>query len=205
MASLSHPTLALHLTDRTATPILTSAGTPARLDALASLTTTALASHDAALRLGLGAPQHAVIEFAGGPVQLVSFLGPPPRRRPGSASGLASADATTPGGPASPADAGPSASAGAAPGPRLLPGQVNGLAFPLSPLAGSGVLGLAGPDGDDGDAGTAPMLLALVVAPGPDELPSARRAVARLERVGTDVQAEWAAEEESREGTESGD
>ena len=207
-----HPaTITQHLADRTTTPILTSARTPARRDALAALTATALTSHDAALRLGLGAPQHVVVEFAAGPVQLVSYLHPAgARRRRGSGSGSGSgggggtsgaATTTAPASPAAAAEAPPRALL-----PAVAAGPLNGLSLPLSPLAGTGGLGLGGGDEEDEGAGTAPMLLALVLAPSTDELPTARRAMARMEHLGRNVQAEWAAEEdESREGTEAGE
>ncbi|KAI0179176.1 hypothetical protein GGR52DRAFT_588933 [Hypoxylon sp. FL1284] len=46
-------------------------------------------------------------------------------------------------------------------------------------------------EGEEGGA-PAPMLVGVVVAPGPDDARDARRAAARLERVGREVQARWA-------------
>lgn len=86
MANLpsKHPHLSLHLTDRALTPLITSARTPAQLDALTSLTHAALSGREAALRLGLGAPQRIMVEHeVGGPVLLQSFLSAfPPLPRP---------------------------------------------------------------------------------------------------------------------------
>jgi hypothetical protein len=75
-------------------------------------------------------------------------------------------------------------------------GSINGIPLsPASPGVGSGATAAEEP--------TAPALLAIVVAPGLESLPDAKRAVGKLERVGRLVQAELAAED-ARKAEESG-
>lgn len=72
-----HPDLALHLTDRALTPLITSSRAQKQLGALTALSHTALSAHESALRLGLGAPQRIMVEHdEGGPVFLQTFLSP---------------------------------------------------------------------------------------------------------------------------------
>ncbi|KAH6985698.1 hypothetical protein BKA56DRAFT_669957 [Ilyonectria sp. MPI-CAGE-AT-0026] len=109
MASLpsQHPSLSLHLSDVTLTPLITSAASQSHLESLTSLTSSALASQTAALRLGLGRPTRLMVEYPDrGPVVLHSYLDPrdapdAPGSGAGSAAHLSSA-VTTPG--AAPSD-----------------------------------------------------------------------------------------------------
>ena len=90
MANLpqKHPHLGLHLTDRALTPLITSARSPtpgrdrdqeqetSQLEALTTLSRAALSAHEAASRLGLGAPLRVAVEHRdAGPVVLQSFMG----------------------------------------------------------------------------------------------------------------------------------
>ncbi|KAI0869367.1 hypothetical protein GGS24DRAFT_165412 [Hypoxylon argillaceum] len=96
MANLpfQHPDLAIHLTDSALTPLITSARTQAHLDALTTLSHTALSAHESAARLGLGAPQRIMVERGDdGPVLLQTFLGPP-RAAPPAAAAAAAATRT---------------------------------------------------------------------------------------------------------------
>ncbi len=211
MSSLpaQHPSLALHLTDTAYTPIVTSAHSQQQLESLTALTTTALASHAALSRLGLGVPQRLVVEHAGGgPVLLHSFLGPE--------AAAAAAAATTSAGGAAGGAAGVGADAGAEAGDASAvngsgsgPGSGegsngNGKARETDGGGSSSSVGQGGPNnsnshgggsgsGDDGVG--APMLIALVVAESADDAHEGRRAAARLERLGREFQREWIVEE----------
>ncbi|KXJ91073.1 hypothetical protein Micbo1qcDRAFT_234302 [Microdochium bolleyi] len=70
-----HPDLALHLSDRTLTPLITSARDQQHHDALASLSHTALHAHLTAQRLGFGKPKRIIVEHGNnGPLILQSFI-----------------------------------------------------------------------------------------------------------------------------------
>jgi len=85
MANLSanHPTIALHISDRNLTPLLTSSQ-PSRsipdseaTQALHILTTTSINAYETARHLGYGAPQRIMLETVNdGPVILQSYLNP---------------------------------------------------------------------------------------------------------------------------------
>ncbi|KAF4439677.1 hypothetical protein FACUT_3974 [Fusarium acutatum] len=95
MANLpsQHPTLSLHLSDVTLTPLITSASSQSHLESLTALTSSALSSQTAAQRLGLGRPQRLMVEYPDrGPVVIHSYLDPrdaaaTASSRPGSAPG----------------------------------------------------------------------------------------------------------------------
>ncbi|POR32598.1 Uncharacterized protein TPAR_07182 [Tolypocladium paradoxum] len=150
MANLpsQHPTLSIHLSDLTLTPLITSSSSPSHLESLTSLTSSALSSQIAAQRAHLGRPQRIMVEYPdAGAVVLQSYLDP--RESP-------SAERNNPG----------------------------------------GLLHKVG--GDDGAAtrpdDAAPVLVGVVVAGSSDDAREARRAAARLERVGREFQKEWAAQ-----------
>ncbi|RYP92979.1 hypothetical protein DL770_000853 [Monosporascus sp. CRB-9-2] len=236
MASLpaKHPNLSLHLTDRALTPLITSASASAQqLDALTSLSHTALSAHETASRLGLGVPQRVMVEHGGGgggPLVLQSFLSPSSSSAssasastltPGAAGdGGTDQAATRPGTRANGADGGDTAAEGAADGKEQGEGEPEPERMTHDTMSSTTTARLqrlqlqtqeeltagarVGDDDYSGDAeeeegvNTPPMLVGIVVAPRADEALDARRAAARLERVGRVVQARWA--EASRQG-----
>ncbi|KAI1081140.1 hypothetical protein F5B20DRAFT_588671 [Whalleya microplaca] len=208
MANLpsQHPHLSLHLTDRALTPLITSAS-PSRpdqtphLDALTSLAHTALSAHESAQRLGLGLPQRIAVEHAGGgPVLLQSFLNPiSPSSSPSSSPGKSNRDITRTPTPSQQQSNGDEAEARARSATAKL--QLLHLGGP-EPASTTRSLVAEDRDGDgdgDGDreeggggeANAPPMFVGIVVAPAADDALEARRAAARLERVGREVQARW--------------
>ncbi|KAI0885687.1 uncharacterized protein GGS22DRAFT_161628 [Annulohypoxylon maeteangense] len=211
MANLpsQHPHLSLHLSDRALTPLITSARTQYQLEALTSLSHGALSAHESALRLGLGTPQRIIVEHANaGPVILQSFL---------RADIRPSSSATTAHAPPSTFPQPPSAAApnGLDPIPPSSPST------PLSPTASptdtierrlaqlqlqsnSSVI-VDDPALEAEDANAPPTLVGVVISPSADEARDARRAAARLERVGREIQARWAeAQVESDEDEDEG-
>ncbi|KAI2473299.1 hypothetical protein F4781DRAFT_381380 [Annulohypoxylon bovei var. microspora] len=224
MANLpsQHPYLSLHLSDRALTPLITSARTRPQLEALTSLSHNALSAHESALRLGLGSPQRIVVEHAGaGPVMLQTFLRADarpsssathaipsrhnnnnnnrpysPRLDPGTSAaptnGLGLND--PPSDPSTPVS--PSASPTSAVERRLQQLQLHG---------GGGGGDDNALDADAEDANAPPMLVGLVVAPSADEARDARRAGARLERVGREIQMRWAEAQVAADEDEDGD
>ncbi|RYP55345.1 hypothetical protein DL768_000100 [Monosporascus sp. mg162] len=234
MASLpaKHPNLSLHLTDRALTPLITSARASAQqLDALTSLSHTALSAHETASRLGLGVPQRVMVEHGGGggPLVLQSFLSP-------SSSSASSASASAPASALNPGTAGDGGTDQAAMQPGTRANGADGGDTAAERTADAEEQGegereqertshdtmsstttarlqrlqlqtqeeltagaRVGDDDYNGDAeeeeegvNTPPMLIGIVVAPSADEALDARRAAARLERVGRVVQARWA-------------
>ncbi|KAF5021199.1 hypothetical protein F66182_6788 [Fusarium sp. NRRL 66182] len=184
MASLpsQHPTLSLHLSDVTLTPLITSASSQSHLESLTALTSSALSSQTAAQRLGLGRPQRLMVEYPDrGPVVLHSYVDP-----------RDAVDAT----------AGNSNSA-AAPIPSSRPGSSPGSSHgPDSRAPRSDPM--ASPRYDPRSEDAAPLLVGVVVAGSADEAREARRASARLERVGREFQKEWAAESSQERTNEDG-
>lgn len=169
MANLpaQHPNLALHLVDRSLTPLVTSARRQQQAQALVGLSQTALGAHETVQRLGLGVPQRIMVEHApNGPVLLQSFLNP-----------------------------GPAASS--APGVPQPSSAVNGQRSRGTAQGSSGhdhiSTLLADPEAvEPEDANSPPLLIGTVIAPTSDAVLESRRAAARLERVGREVQAKWA-------------
>ena len=152
-----HPTLSLHLSDITLTPLITSSSSQSHLESLTSLTTSALTSQTAAQRVNLGRPQRIMVEYPDrGAVVLQSYLDPRDAEER-TVNGDTSADAET---------------------------RSTGKDEARSEDA-------------------APMLVGLVVAGSADDAREARRAAARLERVGREFQKEWVAENNER-GNEDG-
>ncbi|KAK2609272.1 hypothetical protein QQS21_002207 [Conoideocrella luteorostrata] len=79
MANLpsQHPTLSIHLSDITLTPLITSSSSPSHLDSLTSLTSSAISSQTAAQRAHLGRPQRIMVEYPdSGAIVLQTYLDP---------------------------------------------------------------------------------------------------------------------------------
>lgn len=169
MANLpaQHPNLSLQLADRSTAALITSARSQPQAQALASLTSTALMAHETALRLGLGSPQRIMVEHEGsGPLLLHSFVSP--ATSPPTTNGRGDASAALP----------------------LLDVDYNGRRSHAEAGARHAEQQQAGPDAAEGGH-VPPMLLSTVVAPNPDLALEARRAGARLERVGKVLQSKW--------------
>ncbi|KAF4125665.1 hypothetical protein GMORB2_0909 [Geosmithia morbida] len=174
MSSLpsQHPTLSLHLTDSALTPLITSSSSPTHLDSLTSLASTALTSHTAASRVNLGCPQRIMVEYPDhGAVVLQSYIDPHQHHahdhhnQPSSSSSSRSASSIV--GAARPSSA-----------------------FAAATTATPALRSYTTPDPDDAP----PRLVSVVVAGSADQAREARRAAARLERLGRDFQREWATE-----------
>ncbi|KPM35966.1 hypothetical protein AK830_g10599 [Neonectria ditissima] len=117
MASLpsQHPSLSLHLSDITLTPLITSAASQSHLESLTSLTSSALASQTAALRLGLGRPTRLMVEYPDrGPVVLHSYIDP----RDAAAADTPTGSAVHTASAASPAASDPDAAPSDPPNPK---------------------------------------------------------------------------------------
>ncbi|PNP57977.1 hypothetical protein THARTR1_02135 [Trichoderma harzianum] len=165
MSSLpsQHPTLSLHLTDLTLTPLITSSSSPTHLESLTSLTSSAITSQTTAQRANLGRPQRIMVEYPdSGAVVLQSYLDPRE-----SGGGHSEAESVSKYKHDHDHDHDHDADADA--------------------------------DADDatartGDDAVAPVLIGVVVAASSDDAREARRAAARLERIGREFQKEWAAQ-----------
>ncbi|KAI0838669.1 hypothetical protein F5Y06DRAFT_41383 [Hypoxylon sp. FL0890] len=229
MANLpsQHPHLSLHLTDRALTPLITSSRTQPQLEALTSLSHGALSAHESALRLGLGSPQRIMVEHAdGGPVVLQSFLRADTHPATSTTNTTATANpssssSTTAGGGATTANGQPSADEHNEPPSPVSPtAEASAVERRLQQLQlqGSNSVALDDPgatsptlEPEEEDANAPPMFVGLVVAPSADEARDARRAAARLERVGREIQARWAEAQQGQDeegggsGTAAGD
>ncbi|ORY57282.1 uncharacterized protein BCR38DRAFT_110867 [Pseudomassariella vexata] len=174
MANLpsQHPNLSVHLTDRALTPLITSSRSSHKLQSLSSLSHTALVAHESALRLGLGNPQRIMVEYASnGPVLLHSFLIP---TSPCQLLANGQGDLAT---------------------EKGIQGQTAGEDEPT--LRGEASTSTTPrqqdePGAIEGNSNAPPMLLSTVLAPTAEHTLESRRAAARLERVGREVQAKWA-------------
>lgn len=172
MANLpsQHPNLSFHLTDRALTPLITSSRAQQQLQCLTSLSHTALLAHEAALRLGLGSPQRIMVEHSSnGPVLLHSFLSPAPTRANNSMNGQRGQTSARIG-----LDFDDEREQHATASTSTSVEQLEGVV-----------------DTPDEGAYQPPMLMGIVLAPNADSTLEARRAAARLERVGREVQAKW--------------
>ncbi|KAL7790403.1 hypothetical protein V8C37DRAFT_384241 [Trichoderma ceciliae] len=153
-----HPTLSLHLTDLTLTPLITSSSSPTHLESLTSLTSSAITSQTTAQRANLGRPQRIMVEYPdSGAVVLQSYLDP---RESGDGCGHSS---------------------GPAPASKFKDGSDADVDADVD----------AARTADDA---VAPVLIGVVVAASSDDAGEARRAAARLERIGREFQKEWVAQ-----------
>jgi hypothetical protein len=169
-----HPTISLHLTDVTLTPLITSSSSQSHLESLTSLTTSAINSQSAAQRTNLGRLQRIMVEYPDrGAVVLHSYLDPREQSCPQR----------------------PSASSSTADGTR----QSHDGNEDDEDEEATRHEAAAGYDDDASKAeDAAPTLIGVVVAGTADEAREARRAAARLERIGREFQREWAAESTER-------
>ncbi|RDW82013.1 hypothetical protein BP6252_03125 [Coleophoma cylindrospora] len=211
MASLpsANPHLAIHLADRALTPLISSSSataspsassdhdersTPAQQlqsQSLSSLTATAITAYDTAARLQLGLPQRLMISTeTGGPIILHSFLNPtsssaaPPQLLACSRAerdivqeareGLRPLTATT-------------AGSNSEEGPEEDGTLVNGSTACGERIAGTEAV-------EETNLSSAPLLIGTVIAPRTDEVADARRAAARLEKLGVEFQRVWVRE-----------
>ena len=198
MASLpaQHPDLSLHLTDSTLTPLITSSSSPSHLDSLTSLASTALTSHSAVARVNLGAPQRIMVEYPDrGAVILQSYIDPlqhhhrrhhqqdeeEEQQQPSSSESR----------PLSPQSSSASRPVSSRAG-HYRPGRDS---QPSSPTVAATATAM-----DPEDA--PPRLVGVVVAGSADQTCEARRAAARLERVGRAFQREWATDNLRANGDE---
>ncbi|GAW16262.1 hypothetical protein ANO14919_056850 [Xylariales sp. No.14919] len=215
-----HPNLTLHLTDRALTPLITSGRAQEHLEPLAVLSHTALSAHESAQRLGLGALQRIMVEHDEGPVLLQTFLSPHPTTPPrnnhptnstaGANVGAAASQLSSPGPHTS------SQTSRQHQGALALAAESRG-AGPASTTTMAHLRGGAAHDDDDDEEGeegggherpiflgdnpeideedenptAPPMLVGIVVGVTSDEAPEARRATAKLERVGREIQERW--------------
>ncbi|KAI2638992.1 hypothetical protein GGS26DRAFT_543532 [Hypomontagnella submonticulosa] len=228
MANLpsQYPHLALHLTDRAHTPLISSARIAPQSESLSLLSRGALSAHESALRLGLGAPQRIMVEHAGqGPVLLQSFMRADTpstaanshstnplasSQTPAPTTNTANGEPTTdelPTEPLSPTDVDTEAQAQTSPTNaverRLQQLQLHG-STPALDGSGAATPTPGGAAGEEADSNAPPMLIGIVVAPNPDAARHARRAAAQLEHVGRAIQARWAEaqEKQMRDGEE---
>ena len=188
-----HPTLSLHLTDHTLTPLISSSSSQSHLESLTSLATTALTSQTAIQRVNLGAPQRIMVEYPDrGALVLQSYLDPAAAAavpahatsspvQPMTPQQSHSRPGTTNGDAAGEGEGGPSTS--------VSNGRIDDLAKKLESST------LAPEDAP-------PMLVSLVVAGSADQASEARRAAEKLERVGREFQREWLSDSAGRVGDE---
>lgn len=215
--------IAIHLADRALTPLISSSGAPPPSDnppktqsqsqaqALSSLTTAAITAYDSASRLDLGLPQRILIETgASGPVLLHSYLNPQTTPRPQSRqarSALGSARDIV--GQAR-EDLRPLS--GTTDNTSIVVQRdeagelVNGAAHGADYEGGSEAEEEAEEAEEDNAALLPPLLIATVVAGSAGDTMEARRAAARLERMGREFQKEFMREEaQPREVTAEGE
>ena len=192
-----HPTLSLHLTDLTLTPLISSSSSQSHLESLTSLATTALTGQAAIQRINLGAPQRVMVEYPDrGALVLQSYLDP--------AASIASATTTTT------TASHHSSSRPETPhqGHHSRPDTANGDGggggggdLRVGSSHGKGKSPARQPEAVISPEDAPPMLVSVVVAGSADQAHEARRAAEKLERVGREFQREWL-EDSSGRGNE---
>ncbi|RCI12768.1 hypothetical protein L249_1043 [Ophiocordyceps polyrhachis-furcata BCC 54312] len=194
MANLpsQHPSLAIHLSDLTLTPLISSSS---NLESLTSLASSAIASHTSAHRAHLGRPQRIMVEYPDrGPVLLHTYLDPRDAALPSYNPDASSSSSSSPSSPSSYSSYFPDEPA-AAVIPKL--GRSNLKEGRNHKNDGEADVRRDNHANDSRAEEPAPFLVGLVVAASPDDAAEARRAATRLERVGRDFQREWIAAERS--------
>ncbi|KAL7927479.1 hypothetical protein ACQKWADRAFT_4579 [Trichoderma austrokoningii] len=182
-----HPTLSLHLTDLTLTPLITSSSSQSHLESLTKLTSSAITSQTTAQRANLGRPQRIMVEYPdSGAVVLQSYLDP----RESSSGSHSSAE--------------PDSFAKFKYKDEHEDEHVIHDDDRSSNSSSTRTLDTARPVLDDS---VAPALISVVVAATSDDAREARRAAARLERIGREFQREWTAQglEQDAEGGSGND
>jgi hypothetical protein len=173
-----HPTLSLHLTDLTLTPLITSSSSQSHLESLTKLTSSAITSQTTAQRANLGRPQRIMVEYPdSGAVVLQSYLDP--RESGGGGVDHISSE----------------------PEPDSFSKykykdehehEHEHMAFDDDDSSSTRTPDTARPATVDDSV--APVLISVVVAATSDDAKEARRAAARLERIGREFQREWTAQ-----------
>ncbi|PFH59173.1 hypothetical protein XA68_12734 [Ophiocordyceps unilateralis] len=185
MANLpsNHPSLAIHLSDLTLTPLITSSSSPSNLDSLTSLASSAIASHTSAQRAHLGRPQRIMVEYPDrGPVVLHTYLDPRDAMQ-------SHRHRDTPSSYFDPPE--PAADQDGSSSPSPSQGRNHdddGVDVEHHHVQ---------QEQDSKSQDPAPVLVGIVVAANADDAPEARRAAVRLERVARDFQREWTVHEGS--------
>ncbi|KAM0520167.1 hypothetical protein ACHAPE_003447 [Trichoderma viride] len=170
-----HPTLSLHLTDLALTPLITSSSSQSHLESLTKLTSSAITSQTTAQRANLGRPQRIMVEYPdSGAVVLQSYLDP---RESGGGGGVDHLSSE--------------------PEPDSFSkykykDEHEHMADDDDDSSSTRTPDTARPATVDDSV--APVLISVVVAATSDDAREARRAAARLERIGREFQREWTAQ-----------
>lgn len=167
-----HPTLSLHLTDLTLTPLITSSSSQSHLESLTKLTSSAITSQTTAQRANLGRPQRIMVEYPdSGAVVLQSYLDPR-ESGGGGADHISEPDSFSK--------------------YKYKDGHGHGHIADDDDSSSIRTPDTARPA--TADDSVAPTLISVVVAATSDDAREARRAAARLERIGREFQREWTAQ-----------
>ncbi|KAL6908272.1 hypothetical protein GGI43DRAFT_135585 [Trichoderma evansii] len=164
-----HPTLSLHLTDLTLTPLITSSSSQSHLESLTKLASSAITSQTTAQRANLGRPQRIMVEYPdSGAVVLQSYLDP---RESSGGDHSSESDSFSK--------------------YKYKDEHEHDHIRDDDDSSSTRTPDTARPAIDDT---VAPALISVVVAATSDDAREARRAAARLERIGREFQREWTAQ-----------
>lgn len=200
--SANHPTIAVHVSDETLTPLLSSSHSTQtsesdvavpQAQALNALTTTSITAYETARRLGLGLPQRLIIETTSdGPVLLQSYLHPSfitPRNLLNNVDSGNELDELLDVGRPSTGTSEQTTINGVSnaggPSPPLTNGFGDDHGATAESQSGDETIGIQLP----------PMLFATVVIPRPSDLTEGRTVAMRMERMGRQFQREWLREQ----------